>query len=79
MLWMPLIMAPLYATILGLRANAKSFIISCICGMSMQMLGPWLFSCDRGMMLSFISLLASASGLLFSHIVFKNKMIKSYQ
>lgn len=79
MLWMPLIMAPLYATILGLRANAKSFIISCICGMSMQMLGPWLFSCDRGMMLSFISLSASASGLLFSHIVFKHKMVKSYQ
>lgn len=69
--WMPLIMAPLYATLFGLGANRRSFIIAGTCGIGAQVLWPLAIGKISELFLALISLTASCLGLLISHFLSK--------
>ncbi len=68
--WVPLIMVPLYATILGLRADVRSFILSGICGFSSQFLWPVITGNRSELIICLVSLLSGAIGILVGHAIF---------
>jgi solute:Na+ symporter, SSS family len=67
--WVPLIMVPLYASIFGLGANTRAFILSGLFGVSIQFIWPTLFGTTPEIFLALLSLIASTLGLLISHAI----------
>lgn len=74
LLWAPLVVAPLYASIFGLKAGVRSFIIAGICGLATQFIWPLLTGTKSEIVITMMSPAGSALGLLISHFVFQKRL-----